>query len=175
MFSFSLPPGNLMWSWIHQRKKKKISSLELKISSTTKINRELRKVLNSPHLDFQDANCEVIRESLGIMASSTFCSLLQILFVHNADAHSGGQFNCYGTWSKCSILKDLDFFRSLTYPSWLSIHHLVLPVVHYDHHIIHSHSFRFGLSPHPSHWLGTFSVFPSKEKRNHSNHHTCSS
>lgn len=52
--------------------KQQISSLELKVSSTTNINREERKVLDSPPLDFQDADCEVIRESLGIRLQAHF-------------------------------------------------------------------------------------------------------
>lgn len=53
------------------------------------------------------------------MASSTFCSLLQILFVHNADAHSGGQFNCYRTGANASrktIQIFLDHYCALDFP-----------------------------------------------------------
>lgn len=52
--------------------KKQISSLELKVPSTMKLNRKVRKVLDSPHLDFQDADCEVIRESLGTQLQAHF-------------------------------------------------------------------------------------------------------
>lgn len=46
---------------------KDIRSLELQVSSTTKINsKEGRKVPDLPLPDSQDANCEVIWESLGI-------------------------------------------------------------------------------------------------------------
>lgn len=111
-------------------KKKKISSPELKISSTMKINRskEGSGFTASVFLKTGRHQSTLLRSHSGIgdMASSTFCSLLQILFVYKADAHSGGQGNCCGTWSKYSILKDLDFFRPLAYLSWFT-GHLVSP------------------------------------------------
>lgn len=71
--------------------KQQISSLELKVSSTTKINREGKKVLDSPHLDFQDANCEVIRESLGIWLRAHFAVCykfcLYVMQTHTQEAN----------------------------------------------------------------------------------------
>lgn len=95
------------------------------------------------------------------MASSTLCSLIQILFVHNADEHSGGQLNCYGTWRKCNILTDLDIFRALMCPWFIS--HLVPSTVHYDHHSF-SHCL-LCVVPSSIQSVGTFSVFSSKEKK----------
>lgn len=71
--------------------KKQISALELKVSSTTKIKREVRKVLDSSHLDFQDADCEVIRESLGIWLQAHFAVCykfcLYIMQTHTQEAN----------------------------------------------------------------------------------------
>lgn len=71
--------------------KQQISSLELKVSSTTKINREERKVLNSPSLEFQDTDCEVIRESLGIRLQAHFAVCykfcLYIMQTHTQEAN----------------------------------------------------------------------------------------
>lgn len=98
------------------------------------------------------------------MASSTFCSLLQILLYIMQTHTQEANLIVNSTWSKCSILKDLGFLRSLMCPSWL-ISNLVPPTVRYDHHVIHSHSFWFGVFPHPSHLVGMFSMFSSKKKK----------
>lgn len=55
-----------------KNKTNQVSSLERQVSSTTKINRQVRKVLDSLHLDFQDTNWEVKRESLGIWLQAHF-------------------------------------------------------------------------------------------------------
>lgn len=55
-----------MWSWIHPKKKKKSVPLSSKYQAQQRKTEQGRKVLDLPILDFQDANCEVIRELLGI-------------------------------------------------------------------------------------------------------------
>lgn len=102
-FFFSLPPEK-SHVVLDPSKKKKSVPLNSKYQAQQRKTEQGRKVLDIPILDFQDADCEVIRELLGIWLQAHFAVCYK-LFVHNTDAHSGGQFNCYGTWSKCSILK----------------------------------------------------------------------
>ena len=89
-----------------------VSSLERQVSSTTKINRQVREVLDSLRLDFQDTNWEVKRESLGIWLQAhfavcyTFC--LYIMKTHTQEANL--TLTVYG--ANAAFLKDLDFFRS---------------------------------------------------------------
>ena len=101
--------------------KQQISSLELKVSSTTKINRVVRKVLDSPHLDFQDTDSEVIRESLGMRLQAHFAVCykfcLYIMQTHTQEANLTVMVH----GANAALKKDLDFFRSLTYPSWLLV------------------------------------------------------
>lgn len=97
-----------MWS-SGSVKKKNVNSLELKVSSTTKINRNKEgSGFNESSLTRQFTSVFTVVKSLGNYWGYGFKHILQVVtnsFVHRADAHSGGQFNCYSTGANASFKK----------------------------------------------------------------------